>query len=258
VPRQPTKAGAWPETPNESAPERPPALAARLLMAARTGNQEMAAVSETALASLSPDALAGALVEDPSRIAFWVNVYNAATQRLVAADPAAHARRLRFLRKRAIVVAGQSLSLDAIEHGILRRSRWRFGLGYVGNPFYGDFERRYRVDQVDPRIHFALNCAARSCPPIAAYVAGNLDVQLDVATRAYLATSVRERPGQLDVPRVFLWFAGDFGGRAGIRRFLTRYGIDPSRRRLRFARFDWSLEPDAWTPTSGLDVPPGT
>lgn len=225
-----------------------PVLAERLLRAVRGGDEVEAARVGAALAALAPDALAGDLPDDRARVATWLNVYNAAAQRLVARDPAGDLRRSRLFGRPAVTVAGTALSLDAIEHGLLRRSRWKLGLGWLGNPAPGSFERRFRVGRVDPRVHFALNCAAASCPPIAAYEPARLDAQLDLATRAYLASAIRDDGDRLVVPRVFLWFIGDFGGPAGVRRFLARHGVDDRGRRLRFDAWDWTPAPGAWSP----------
>jgi len=226
-------------------------LSSHLLIAIRGGDREGAQLLIGDIADLDPSELAASLPDDAARIATWLNLYNAATQQLVAADPASHTRRFRFFRRPAIVVAGQTLSLDAIEHGLLRRSRWRFSLGWLGNPMPGPFERRFRVEAVDPRIHFALNCAAASCPPIAAYYPLHLEAQLDRATRSFLVSTVRRQDDRVTVPRVFLWFLGDFGGLTGVRRFLGDHGADPGAARIRFARFDWSALPAAWAPPEG-------
>jgi hypothetical protein len=224
-----------------------PATSAELLVAIRTGDARKADRLLTELAGLDPERLASSLWDDAARIATWLNLYNAATQRLIAEHPETFARRVRFFRQPAIVVAGRTLSLDAIEHGLLRRSRWKAGLGWLGNPFPGTFERRFRVDVIDPRFHFALNCAAASCPPIAAYDPSRLDDQLDLATRSHLAGAVRREGPRLLVPRLFLWFMGDFGGPRGVRRFLERHGVETGRAHLRFARYDWSFRPAAWS-----------
>jgi hypothetical protein len=166
-------------------------LSARLVRAVRAGDTAVADAAADELATMDPDRLAADLGSDAERIATWVNLYNAAAQRLLDRDAAAYRRRGRFFRERAIVVAGTALSLDAIEHGLLRRSRWKLGLGWMGNPAPGRFERRFRVGRMDPRIHFALNCAAASCPPISAYLPDRLDAQLDLAARSYLAATVR-------------------------------------------------------------------
>jgi hypothetical protein len=228
-----------------------PSLAAAFLRAVRTGDEAAADGWAGDLADLSVDELEASLPHDAARIATWLNVYNAVAQRLAVGDPRGLSRltrRSRFFRRQAATVAGVGLSLDAIEHGLLRRSRWKLGLGWLGNPLPSRFERRFRVARADPRIHFALNCAAASCPPIGAYDPDGIDAQLDMATRAYLAATVRRRDGRLVVPRVFLWFPGDFGGPAGIRRFLARHGAGPGTDRLRFAAWDWTPAPGAWAP----------
>ena len=141
-----------------------PALSAELLRAVRHGDAAATDLAEAAVAALHVDQLATDISDDATRTAVWINLYNAATQRLMDRDAAAYARRARFFRQPAVTVAGTTLSLDTIEHGLLRRSRLKLGLGYIGYPFAGRFARRFRVARVDPRIHFALNCAARELP----------------------------------------------------------------------------------------------
>jgi hypothetical protein len=231
-------------------------LSRRLLLAVRTNDRPTADAAAGALARLAEDDLARDLPDDPTRIATWVNLYNAATQQLVDADPAAYARRTRFFRLPALTVAGRVLTLDTLEHGLLRRSRPKVGLGYVTSPVAGRFERRFRVARPDPRVHFALNCAAASCPPIASYDPDRLDAQLDLATRAYLGASVRREGEALIVPRIFRWFPGDFGGPSGIRRFLAVHGHPTDGLRLRYAPWDWTPAPDAWRIESSVSPSP--
>jgi hypothetical protein len=227
-------------------------LAADLLRRVRAGDRDGADEHAVHLDRLSVRDLSAGLPKDADRMAFWLNLYNASTQRLLRRDPAGFSNRWRFFRQPAARVAGHSLSLDAIEHGMLRRSRWKAGFGYLGNPVPSGFERALRVGCRDPRIHFALNCGAASCPPIAAYEASRLDQQLDLATRGHLSTEVRLDPATrvAAIPRVFLWFIGDFGGPTEIRAFLDHHGaVSASERwRLRYARYDWTVAPGAWRP----------
>jgi hypothetical protein len=202
---------------------------------------------ETAIAAYESDALARALDGDDARTAFWLNVYNAHAQLLVERQPDRFGWRL--FRAREVPVADHWLSLDRIEHGILRRSQWQYGLGYVRKPdlLVSPFERAHRVDARDPRIHFALNCGAASCPPIAVYTDTDLDAELDLATESYLASEAGYDPVRdvATVPRLCRWYRGDFGGRSGIRDLLARYdvvppGADPS---LEVAPYDWTIAP---------------
>lgn len=208
---------------------------------------------ERRLADLDESELAAGLADDAARIAFWLDVYNAAVVRAGAVDLTDRRIRWRHFRQRSLVVAGQRLSLDGIEHGLLRRSRWKLGLGYLGNPLPSRFERRHRVGRLDPRIHFALNCGAASCPPIAAYQRARLDEQLELATWSYLSAEVRRERDVLRVPSLLWWYVGDFGGPRGVRRLLRRAGIDHAALRLRYSAYDWSAAPDRWAEDADRD-----
>jgi hypothetical protein len=232
-------------------------LAVEYLLAVRRGDD--AEMAEAELARLDAEALRRALHDEASKLAFWIDVYNGAVLRHPA--PAADARleRLRYFRRTVVVVAGQPLSLDTIEHGLLRRSQLKLGLGYVGAPRRSRFEREHRVRRVDPRIHFALNCGAASCPPIAAYRAEHIDQQLDLATRSYLAGEVAHEHGRILLPALMLWYAGDFGGARGIRRFLRDHGVAGWNRAVRFRPYDWTPTPDNWAAElQAPDQPPAS
>jgi len=102
-------------------------------------------------------------------------------------------------------------------------------LGYLPKLYVTNFERRYRLEDCEPRIHFALNCGAESCPAIRAHEPDRIDEQLDQATRSYLNATVEydSGAGTVLVPRVFLWSRGDFGGRAGIHEFRQTHEVIP-------------------------------
>lgn len=98
--------------------------------------------------------------------AFWLNLYNAVAQAALRENPSRWSSKRRFFGRERVGVAGHDLSLDDIEHGILRGSSSKYGLGYLSRLFPDGFERRHRLSSIDPRIHFALNCGAASCPAI--------------------------------------------------------------------------------------------
>jgi hypothetical protein len=226
----------------DTLPTDPLALADGLLRAVRY--DEPTTAHERALRDLDPDTLARALDTDDRRLAFWLNVYNASVQLLLDAAPEQYEDRRRFFAAPVVAVAGHDLSLDDVEHGLLRRSRHSLGLGYL--PRRADaFERAHRVDVRDPRVHFALNCGAESCPPILAYDHERLDDQLDLATAGYLEREADydADAGVVRVPRLLLWYRGDFGGRAGILSMLREHGVVPADAspRLRYHAYDWSL-----------------
>lgn len=119
-----------------------------------------------------------------------------------------------------------------------------------------DLEKRLRTEFDDPRIHFALNCASRSCPPLRseAYVPARLDAQLDDATRAFLASPgavvVKTAGGKttISVSKLFDWYADDFKASGGVLAFVAKYGPPEAaeaaasgKARLEFQEYDWGL-----------------
>ena len=208
------------------------------------------------LAGLDRLALANELNTDAKKLAFWINVYNAFAQiklgngaeagqfnpehaksfgsipaRALPSSSLQLLQNVRLFTARDLVVAGQRLSLNDIEHGILRRSRLWWSPQFGRKIWPSAFELRLRADRLDPRIHFALNCAALSCPPIRFYQQEQIDQQLDLATMAYLENTVRFELANnlLELPAIFQMFRSDFNGRKGILLFLNRYRnfVDP-------------------------------
>jgi hypothetical protein len=226
----------------------PLSLAREYLLAVRTGGD--AATPREALAGLPRTALHAGLPDDAARTAFWTNVYNAAVQDALDRDPSLYDARRRFFRRPVVTVAGHDLSPDDVEHGILRASRSSLGLGYLPRLRPDAFECAHRVEDPDPRVHFALNCGAASCPPVAAYDADRLDEEFDLATASYLGSEASYDPasGVVRAPRLMLWYVGDFGGPAGVRAFLRDHGVVPAGASpaLRFRGYDWSLDRGAW------------
>ncbi|MDY6764185.1 MAG: DUF547 domain-containing protein, partial [Halobacteria archaeon] len=174
--------------------------------------------------------------------------YNAYVQILLTKNPSLHDNRRRFFGADEIYVAGEEISLDKIEHGMLRRSQFKWGLGYVPKPFpfVDPFEKLLRTDECDYRIHFALNCGAKSCPPIAVYTPDGIDDELDLATDVYLSQEVDydSQEGVAYVPRLFLWYRGDFGGKRGVLNVLREHDIIPDgiKPKLRYKKYNWDLE----------------
>lgn len=194
-------------------------------------------------------------LSEAERRATWLNVYNAIAQLELAPEPdrlRSSIKRFLFFAKDRVRLAGRDVSLNDIEHGYLRGQAF-WGLGYVPRLFASQFERAVRVP-LDPRIHFALNCGATSCPPIETYSA-DVDRELDLATEQYLKSTVTydEAAGEVSVPKLFSWYRGDFGGTSGIRQFLAEYGRVPKDRepRIRYNAYDWSPSLGAFGVTEG-------
>jgi hypothetical protein len=215
----------------------------QLLLAAKTG--EPTDSLSTVLAKLSFQELQEQLSSYEKGKAFWINVYNAYTQILLVNDADAYKHRNRFFGNKQILIAGKKLSLDFIEHRIIRHSQWKWGLGYIGILFPSKFEKQVRLHKKDYRIHFALNCGAKSCPPIAFYDPLKINEQLKVAEKSFLKNEIafREVENKVEVSKIFSWFLGDFGGKKGIRNILIKQNIIPpgSKPSIVFKQYDWNL-----------------
>ena len=189
-------------------------------------DEYLAALSQTPAASLNRD----------EQLAFWINLYNALTIKTVLDDyPVSSIKKISsgFLPTgpwddKLTEVAGESLSLNDIEHRILRPI-WK-----------------------DARLHYAVNCASIGCPNLAAkaYTAANAEAILEAAAAAYInhPRGANVRDGKLYVSSIYEWFAEDFGGNdAAIVAHLRQYAAPPLRAQLdgveRIAGddYDWSL-----------------
>lgn len=226
-------------------------LAEKLLDAVRQSKPQ--AELEKKLWDLDLSELHRELNHDSKRKAFWINIYNAYAQELLG-DKVSYWAWFKALNKRSIGIAGRKLNLQQIEHGILRRSRVWWAFGHLKKIWTSRFERDFRVDTLDPRIHFALNCAAHSCPPIRFYQADEIESQLDLATVAYLEAEIELRGDEIFLPGIFPLFPGDFGSRKGILLFVSKH-LESSplgesfhqalenKQPVRFLKFDRTLKP---------------
>lgn len=175
------------------------------------------------------------------RLAHWINLYNAVTLQIILENyPVRSIRDIRSQtldprgllgpwRTPRVTVEGRRLTLDQIEHSILR-------------PEFNE-----------PRIHYAINCASIGCPNLAAraWRADTMDADLTAAARAYInhprGVSI-DRQGRVRVSTIYRWFEADFGGNAaGVLSHLRRYASPDLQARLARAttianyEYDWAL-----------------
>lgn len=168
-------------------------------------------------------------------MAYWINLYNALTVDVVVDHyPVSSIREIDLSgwrpgpwREKLVTVEGRALSLDDIEHDILRAE---FG---------------------DPLVHYAVNCASLSCPNLMkdAYTAVNLDVLMEENARDYVNSRYgldlsASRPA---ASKIYRWYGGDFGGVAGLLDHWRAFAspellvqFDAGIRPERYA-YDWSL-----------------
>jgi hypothetical protein len=172
-----------------------------------------------------------------TRLAYWINTYNAVTLKLMTESwPVVSILKLHDGKPwdRPLFTphgADVALSLNQIEHEIVRR------------------------EFAEPRIHFALVCAAVSCPPLRSepYVAERLEEQLEDQTRSFLRDRRRnlyDRDAhRLHLSALFDWYAVDFGGAAAVPAYVRTYldsrdmriweaqGVAPA---VEFMTYDWA------------------
>lgn len=190
------------------------------------------------------------------RLAFWINIYNAAVIHGVielgltrSVKEVSH-----FFDRIVYEIGGYSFSLNEIEHGILRSNRrppYR-----LFRPFgKKDPRMKFTASPLDPRIHFALVCGARSCPPIGFYEAEQIDFQLDLAAMSFVnSQQVRILPEEntLLISMIFEWYKADFGGNdqsvvdtvlnhldEGEKKNFLREHRDGIR--IKYQSYDWNL-----------------
>ncbi len=167
------------------------------------------------------------------QFAFYANAYNAWTIKLILSGYPG-VKSIKDLgsifkspwEKKICRIDGGIITLDTIEHEILRP--------------------RFK----DPRVHFAINCAARSCPPLRfePYRGSILDKQLDEMARAFINNPARNRleGSTLYASKIFDWFAEDFNN--DIIGFFMKYakgdlkkGLEANKGKIKYLHYDWSL-----------------
>ena len=205
------------------------------------------------IATYDPQVLAAALDTRPKQLAFWVNMYNGMVQHLLTEDPSRYDQRDKFFGTPRFTVAGKTLSPNEMEHGIIRGGENRLGLGFVPQLFTSKFERTFKIDGGDSRVHFALNCGAADCPPVAIYQPDTYDEQIETRVRSYLSehSEVKTEGGKrvLYTSPLFSWFRGDFRDHDGIDDFLVTYGIvDEEDKDIdrEYTDYDWTLKTGIW------------
>lgn len=171
------------------------------------------------LTSIKPETVKG----KEAQLAFWINLYNVATLKLIVDN--FPLKSIMDLDKgkpwdvKRITISGKAYSLNEIENTKIR-------------PFK------------DPRIHFAVNCAARSCPPLlnGAFTPEKLNNQLESQTKKFInnTKSTSLSPDKAVISKIFDWYKEDFGNVIGFINTYrsTKVGQDA---KITYQEYDWSL-----------------
>jgi hypothetical protein len=169
--------------------------------------------------------------------AFWLNLYNALNLHAmhVAGINTSVLEVPGFYSRFAYRVSDHDFSLNDIEHGVLRGNRAAM---LATTPFAPSDPRIAFSIPLEPRIHFALNCGALSCPPIRQYTADVLETQLEIAARSYL-NSARLEGNTVRLPRLLSYYPQDFGDPL---EYARRYHPDlPAKARVKFDPYSWAV-----------------
>ena len=146
--------------------------------------------------------------------AFWLNLYNAMIihANIVVGPPKNMFERSRFFGTIGYLINGFKFTLSEIEHAILRGNR-KPPAAFSKLFKKSDPRKEYVIQTLDPRIHFALVCGAKSCPPIRIYDCDNLNTALQWATEGFCSeeVSLNRQRNSVTLSRIFQWYAKDFG-----------------------------------------------
>jgi hypothetical protein len=217
-------------------------ISERLLLAVKMQQPTDVLIAE--LRNIQLSQIQYGMKNDDLKKAFWINIYNSFYQILRKVN---RLEKPKIFTHKIIFIANTKWSLDDIEHGILRRFRYKFTLGFFPKLFVSDMIKKHAVSKIDYRIHFALNCGAKSCPPIAFYTADNIEQQLETATLSFLdnETNYLEEKKEVHISRLFLWFLSDFGGKKGIRNILKeKLHLNTNGFKLVFKKYSWEEQLD--------------
>ena len=167
------------------------------------------------------------------QLAFWINAYNALAIKgiLDGYSPSSAFGKVRFFYLNKYSAGGQQINLYDLEHKIL-------------------------IPLKEPRIHFSIICASRSCPKLRseAYSADRLEQQLQESARLFINDPQRNRFDRaqktVSLSKIFDWFAQDFADQSGtVSRYLARYvtdaelaqALEAGHYKIKYLTYDWSL-----------------
>ena len=194
----------------------------------QTLDQYVASLEDTIVTKLNRD----------EQRAYWINMYNAVTVKVILDhDPIDSIREIDIAsdvlangpwKAKLVEVEGQELTLDDIEHRILRPI-WQ-----------------------DPRTHYAINCGAISCPNlhVRAFTAENMEVTLDKLAKGYVndPRGLQVNDGEIHASKIYEWFQVDFGGtEEAVLDHVRIYATDELREKLSGITsitsygYDWAL-----------------
>ena len=205
------------------------------LLQQKSGNETEAFIDT--LKNLDHTILIASLNSDEKKIAFWLNCYNALVQHKISKDSTLFKSKKEFFEGQSITIGGEKMSLNSIENGILRLQTESKNESLF---------KQLRPTKLDYRIHFALNCGANSCPPIAFYDPTDLEQQLTLAEKSFVksTSSYDTAKNEVEISELFKWYKKDFNTENGIIDLLKRNQIIPlwTNPKITYSKYDWSID----------------
>jgi len=158
------------------------------------------------------------------KLAYWMNAYNAFTIKLIIDNyPTKSIKDIKNAWDSRFFKLGEKwYNLNDIEHKILRKMN-------------------------DPRIHFGINCASFSCPPLLnrAFTATTVNNDLDYLAHQFINDKKRNviSENTIQVSKIFQWFSKDFKTEGSLIDYLNKYSdiIIKSNAKKSYLKYDWNL-----------------
>ncbi len=176
------------------------------------------------------------LKNDKEKLAFWINLYNAMViDGIISLGIKNSINEVgRFFMKVKYKIGGYNFSLNDILNGILRKNKKPAKC--LPPPFlFLDSRKRFMVDEVDPRIHFAISCGINACAPIKFYTPEKIDKELDIAAKSFINSSeviILPEENRIILSEIFKRYEEDFGGLPGILGLIERYLVDDDKKKF--------------------------
>lgn len=182
------------------------------------------------------------LMEEEKKV-FWINIYNGLVQMELSGMTTDKVDKSIFSKK-AFEIAEEWMTLDNIEHGVLRGNFWKYGLGFLPGGYLNKKTKNWKSKRLDPRIHFQLNCGAASCPVIRPLHIEELEKELDLGEEDYILSETRidDDAKKFVLSGLFLFYIKDFGGMKGIKKRLSKH-FPGKKYKITFSSFDWTKSP---------------
>ena len=177
--------------------------------------------------NVSPQSHPGLFPSKNDKLAYWINAYNALVIKLMIENPETNILEISFghlIWLTKFDVGFKKTSLYEIEHKILRR--------------------------LDPRIHFAISCGSKSCPPLGQriFLGSTLDVQLENSAKDFINDKnnvfIDFDNKTLYLNKIFKWYKKDFNN---VKKYIVKYLNDGTSFnqikgfKIKYNDYDWSL-----------------